>query len=121
MARKSSFQSWWDHIRIKPKAETDKWLYYASITVSRRGNQDEQTFVHAVHNRYQNSQYRMPKYMAKRVFDIINHKQIAHRQETRGVQYKRKPLPKGPVVIHRKTSTRKITGGILKKKGSQTD
>lgn len=121
MARKTSFKNWWDHIRTLPKANTDKWLYYATITVSRRGNQDEQTFVHAVANRYSKSKYRMPKYMAKRVFDIINHKQIAHRQETRGKQYKRRPLPKGPVVIQRKISTRKITGGMVKKKGSQTD
>lgn len=121
MARRTSFNNWWNRIRVKPKSELDKWLYYATITVSRRGVQAEQEFVHAVHNRYKNSQYRMPKYMAKRVFDIINHKQIAHRQETRGVNYRTKPLPRGPVVIQRKTRTKRITGGVFTKKGSQTD
>jgi len=110
MARKNSFHNWWEKINTRPKSETDKWLYYATITVSRRGNQDEQAFVHAVSKRYQKSKYRMPKYMAKRVFDIINHKQIAHRQETRGTDYKRKSLPSGPVILH-KTTTKRVFRG----------
>lgn len=103
----NSFNKWWtgiqSHKRDKRKELTDRWLYYATKTVSMRGNHDEQLVVFCIWNRYSKSKYSLPKYQARTVYDIINQKQAAYKRETRA--------NKSPVVIKKKTSKRIISSG----------
>ncbi len=109
MKRKTpkSFNKWWSglrsHSRAKRKDITDKWLYYATKTVSMRGNQDEQLVVFAIWNRYSKSQWDISKWSAKIVYDIVNQKQVAYKRQN--------PRKTVPVVIKKKTTRRVISSG----------
>jgi hypothetical protein len=67
--------------RSQRKRNLDKWLYFATKTVAFGGNQDEQMVVYTIHNRYKNSQWEIPKYQAKRVYQIVSKKQQKYKDK----------------------------------------
>ncbi len=80
MSKRRSFDHWWHGMRkvrdrTQRKKNLDKWLYFATKTVAFGGNQDEQMVVYTIHNRYKNSEWEIPRYQARRVYQIVSKKQ----------------------------------------------
>ena len=107
-----SFRQWWagiqSHKRDKRKEITDRWLYYATKTVSMRGNHDEQLVVFTIWNRYSKSKWDIPMYNARIVYDIVNQKQLAFKRN----KDSNKTVP---VVYKKRTSHRVISSGYNSK------
>ena len=106
MSRRRSFDHWWHGMRkvsdrIQRKKNLDRWLYFATKTVAFGGNQDEQMVVYTIQNRYSKSKWEIPKYQAKRVYQIESKKQ----QKYKDKKATTKKLNKTTVV------TRTIVGG----------
>ena len=106
MSRRRSFDHWWHGMRkvtdrTQRKKNLDRWLYFATKTVAFGGNQDEQMVVYTIHNRYSKSKWEIPKYQAKRVYQIVSKKQ----QKYKDKKATTKKLNKTTVV------TRTIVGG----------
>ena len=106
MSRRRSFDHWWHGMRkvsdrTQRKNNLDRWLYFATKTVAFGGNQDEQMVVYTIHNRYSKSKWEIPKYQAKRVYQIVSKKQ----QKYKDKKVTTKKLNKTTVV------TRTIVGG----------
>ena len=86
MSNRRSFDHWWHGMRkvrdrSQRKRNLDKWLYFATKTVAFGGNQDEQMVVYTIHKRYSQSQWEIPKYQAKRVYQIVSKKQQKYKDK----------------------------------------
>ena len=105
------FSAWWAGLNTKPTAERrdiiKRWMYYATKTVSCRGNQDQQLVVHTIVNRYSKSKWDIPMVQAKVVYDIINKKQQAYHKELA----KRKSKSAPTIEYRRRKVTKKIISG----------
>lgn len=76
-----------------------------------RGDMEQQAVVYTIAKRYENSQYDLQKYNAKRVFNIVNAKQNKYREEMANLKRMRDSIKQNiPVEIKR----RRITKNIVK-------
>ena len=86
MSNRRSFDHWWHGMRkvkdrTQRKKNLDKWLYFATKTVAFGGNQDEQAVVYTIQNRYSKSEWEIPRYQAKRVYQIVSKKQQKYKDK----------------------------------------
>ena len=91
MSRRRSFDHWWHGMRkvtdrTQRKKNLDRWLYFATKTVAFGGNQDEQMVVYTIQNRYSKSKWEIPKYQAKRVYQIVSKKQQKYKDKKDSVR-----------------------------------
>jgi hypothetical protein len=116
------FRKWWKYVSTHKQAEKRevilKWLRFACKTVATRGDIDQQRIVYTINTRAKNSLYPLARYQARRVFDIVNKKQIKFKQELnelKRLERKLQPLthdkPGVEVVIKRRTTRKTIASG----------
>ena len=76
-----------------------------------RGDQDQQTVVYTIDNRFRNSKYDMPKYNARRVYNIVTKKQQKYREEMEHLRRLKDDLKRRiPVEVRTTRRVRKIVG-----------
>ena len=84
MRTPGKFQRWW---RVHQRSEnlrlaSDRWLAYACKTVAYRGDHNQQRIVYTIAKRFRKSEWpRLTESNAKKIFQIVNKKQQAHRRE----------------------------------------
>ena len=85
--RSQNFRNWWAGIRshetVKQREIIRNWLKYARLTVSMRGDNTQQKIVYTIADRHKNSQYGLARKEYKRVYNIVNKKQINYKEEQR--------------------------------------
>ena len=92
-------------------------MKYACKTVATRGDLDQQRVVYTINTRFKNSEYDMPKYNARRVYNIVTKKQLKYKEEQEHLR-RLKMLIKGeiapgervPVEVRTTRKTRRIIG-----------
>jgi len=116
-----TFEDWWRGIRSHPNPRrrelVTNWMKYACKTVATRGDLDQQRVVYTINTRFKNSEYDMPKYNARRVYNIVTKKQLKYKEEQEHLR-RLKMLIKGeiapgervPVEVRTTRKTRRIVG-----------
>jgi len=110
--KRQNFKHWWRGMNRHPYKDRKKlilkWMRFASKTVAMRGDQDQQKVVYTIYNRSFRSKYEIPRYNAKRVYDIVNAKQNKHREETAKLQAMREALLNDAPVLRKTVHKRHI-------------
>jgi hypothetical protein len=110
--KRQNFKHWWRGMNRHPYRDRKKlilkWMRFASKTVAMRGDQDQQKVVYTIYNRSFRSKYEIPRYNAKRVYDIVNAKQNKHREETAKLQAMREALLKDAPILRKTVKKRHI-------------
>ena len=74
-----------------------------------RGDMEQQAVVYTIQNRFTNSKYDLPKYNARRVYNIVNAKQNKYREEMANLKRMRDSIKNNiPVEIKRRRITKNI-------------
>ena len=117
--KRSRFNQWWTGIKTHtPERQHEiigQWLKYAEKTVAMRGDQDQQRVVYTIRRRWKNSQWpRLSRENAKRVFRIVNNKQLEYKRTQRKIAELERALAaktdnKSAVIIKRHRSKKIIT------------